>query len=386
MLNDDDELVLESLLLRYLDGRCTAAERATIERNPAWRQRATNLAREEARVQQRFQARAPGAAPPPDEVVAFVAGTLADPRQAQLAQRATTDPQVAAEIALLRALGPNPLLPPETVPSLADPHPQAARPDARMLHPAHQPPTSHPHWWRALWHGRLVVAAVVAASSLLVLIGFGVSGGLDWARDYLMPDSDPGIVAEVTPRPATPPPATATGVAPAIIAEAPSSRPADAAAPAAETAEAGLGAAETAEAAPSAAETLAWELGVVEAEALGGAPPGSPGAEEAGPAPSGSLHLVRSTNTITLTVTHLPALPPGQVYQLWFLYDDHPDGDHPLRFASMATFTVDPQGGAERQIHPPQPVVVPKHIVITNEPSGGSAHPTGSFILQRVPR
>ncbi len=115
-------------------------------------------------------------------------------------------------------------------------------------------------------------------------------------------------------------------------------------------------------------ETLAWALGVGTAES--GALLGSLGTEEAGPAPLGYLRLTPSTDTIMLTVTHFPVLPPGQVYQLWFLYNDHPDGDHPFRFASIATFTVDPQGAAERQIHLPHLVAPPEGIIITNEPSG----------------
>ncbi|MDQ5853811.1 MAG: anti-sigma factor [Chloroflexota bacterium] len=148
MTNTDDEVALDSLVLRYRDGGCTAAERAHIECNPALLQRTAEIAHVDDTMRQLFRMPVPVEDQlSPEELVAFAMDALDEPRRAQLAQRARSDPLLQAEVDLIRALGPNPLLEPRS----------ASRPAAlrREVMPPVQPrpePPRAPLWrWPLPW-------------------------------------------------------------------------------------------------------------------------------------------------------------------------------------------------------------------------------------------
>lgn len=88
---------------------------------------------------------------------------------------------------------------------------------------------------------------------------------------------------------------------------------------------------------------------------------------------SGVFAVAASANRAQLEVTGLPALPAGQVYQLWLL-----DGDTPI---SVGTFTVDAQGRGRLEFNGLAWSTGYKTVAITAENRGGSPAPTSNILL-----
>jgi anti-sigma-K factor RskA len=76
-----------------------------------------------------------------------------------------------------------------------------------------------------------------------------------------------------------------------------------------------------------------------------------------------------------MAITGLPALPPGRVYQLWFLPKT------PGAARSAATFNVDSGGRAWVVIRVPAPLDDTRALIVTDDPAGSST-PTGSPLLE----
>ncbi len=88
---------------------------------------------------------------------------------------------------------------------------------------------------------------------------------------------------------------------------------------------------------------------------------------------SGVFAVAASSNRAQLEVVGLPALPAGQVYQLWLL-----DGDTPI---SVGTFTVDAQGRGRLEFNGLAWSTDYNTVAITAEDSGGSPAPTSTILL-----
>lgn len=94
---------------------------------------------------------------------------------------------------------------------------------------------------------------------------------------------------------------------------------------------------------------------------------------EAAPLARGRLIPSPDGRGAALVVQGMPAPPPDRVYQLWLI---RPDG----RRDSGGLFTVD-DGHAVLYVHAPTDVRNYAAVGITDEPSGGSASPTGTKML-----
>ena len=88
---------------------------------------------------------------------------------------------------------------------------------------------------------------------------------------------------------------------------------------------------------------------------------------------SGVFAVAAASNRAQLEVVGLPALPAGQVYQLWLL-----DGDTPI---SVGTFTVDAQGRGRLEFNGLAWSTDYNTVAITAESSGGSPAPTSNILL-----
>jgi anti-sigma-K factor RskA len=108
------------------------------------------------------------------------------------------------------------------------------------------------------------------------------------------------------------------------------------------------------------------------------APPELPGMDLRGdrPAPSARGRIVWRARSVELTLTGLPALPPGQVYQLWHV------GPAP-RPVPVALFSVDADGRAQAWATLKYAVEKGDGFAVTREPAGGS--PTCTLPLFVVP-
>jgi hypothetical protein len=94
----------------------------------------------------------------------------------------------------------------------------------------------------------------------------------------------------------------------------------------------------------------------------------------AAPEASGRLYVDAEDAWAGLAVSGLPALPPGRVYQLWFI---RADGQR----VSGGTFRVDGRGEAALIMAAPALVEQVVGISVTEEPAGGSVAPTGRALL-----
>ena len=74
-----------------------------------------------------------------------------------------------------------------------------------------------------------------------------------------------------------------------------------------------------------------------------------------------------------VTVTGLPEVPPGRVYQLWLIPDTTP--------TSAALLEIDPEGRAMAVVTPPEGMTALVPAAVTLEPSGGTASPGGDVYL-----
>jgi hypothetical protein len=75
---------------------------------------------------------------------------------------------------------------------------------------------------------------------------------------------------------------------------------------------------------------------------------------------------------VIFTASNLPPLPPGRVYQLWYVTTPAP--------VSAGLVSPDPSGQS-RNLTPAAGPVQPKAFALTIEPAGGVAAPTGAFYL-----
>ena len=92
-------------------------------------------------------------------------------------------------------------------------------------------------------------------------------------------------------------------------------------------------------------------------------------------APQASAWVVVSADgrSGTLIAQGLPALPPGQQYQLWL----NRNGQR----TSGGVFTVDATGYASKWVYTKIPLADFKQFGVTIEPQGGSPAPTGARVL-----
>ena len=111
---DSDERFVAALVQRYCEASCTPEERAYVEGNVELLVRVALVRRAEAALQRLVAeaARAPITGddrPSPQDLVAYVDGTLDEVRRRFVEQCAQRDPEIEEEIRLLRQLGNNPL-------------------------------------------------------------------------------------------------------------------------------------------------------------------------------------------------------------------------------------------------------------------------------------
>jgi anti-sigma-K factor RskA len=74
------------------------------------------------------------------------------------------------------------------------------------------------------------------------------------------------------------------------------------------------------------------------------------------------------------TAAHLPAAPPGRVYQLWFIA-----GKTPVSAGLLASPNA--QGSLTTTIATPVDLPNPDALAVSIEPAGGSPGPTGDIYL-----
>ena len=91
-------------------------------------------------------------------------------------------------------------------------------------------------------------------------------------------------------------------------------------------------------------------------------------------APAASARLFRSrTAGMVFSASGLPALPPGRIYQLWFIPGSGPVGAALLR--------VDEQGRVTTAVTVPDGVAGQVPAAVTIEPEGGATAPSGEVYL-----
>lgn len=89
--------------------------------------------------------------------------------------------------------------------------------------------------------------------------------------------------------------------------------------------------------------------------------------------------FLSGTRGAVLAASNVPPLPPGQVYQVWFVVPPDPIG---VGFAR-----VDRAGRIFATVDPPRDAGMPLAIAVTLEPEGGGAAPSGDlFLLGRTDR
>ncbi len=94
---------------------------------------------------------------------------------------------------------------------------------------------------------------------------------------------------------------------------------------------------------------------------------------ETAPLASGRLYYMPGDRQAVLVVSGLPALPAGQVYQLWL----H-KGDEQL---SGGAFQIEPDGRGMLVVNSGEPLYSYQDCIITSEPRGGSTIPLGQHYL-----
>ena len=80
---------------------------------------------------------------------------------------------------------------------------------------------------------------------------------------------------------------------------------------------------------------------------------------------------------MVFTASNLPALPAGQVYQVWVVTGPAP--------VSAGLLTPDATGGGSTFYTTPADIAPPTAVAVTNEPAGGVPAPTGQFYLVGTP-
>jgi hypothetical protein len=93
--------------------------------------------------------------------------------------------------------------------------------------------------------------------------------------------------------------------------------------------------------------------------------------QQAAPGASGQVFWSASRGLL-FTAANLPPLPPGRVYQLWYV----------TAAAPVSAALVSPDtAGQSRTIAAPVAAVQPRAFALTIEPAGGVPAPTGAFYL-----
>jgi anti-sigma-K factor RskA len=80
---------------------------------------------------------------------------------------------------------------------------------------------------------------------------------------------------------------------------------------------------------------------------------------------------------MVFTVSNLPPLPPGRVYQVWVVTAQAP--------VSAGLLTPDAQGGGSVYFETPVDIPPPVAVAVTLEPAGGVPAPTGAMYLVGKP-
>ncbi|MCS6881715.1 MAG: anti-sigma factor [Oscillochloridaceae bacterium] len=93
-----------------------------------------------------------------------------------------------------------------------------------------------------------------------------------------------------------------------------------------------------------------------------------------GVAAQGEMYMYPGHSSAVVIFSGLPPLAPGQVYQFWF-------ADETGQVAGE-TFVVDPTGIGYVVVEAPREVNAFREVMITIEPSGGSATPSQNVILE----
>jgi anti-sigma-K factor RskA len=94
-----------------------------------------------------------------------------------------------------------------------------------------------------------------------------------------------------------------------------------------------------------------------------------------GPAPASKARAFMSRHSgVVFVADALPALPPGQVYQLWVV----PQNAAPV---SAGLLRPDPRGHTSLFVPMPANVSVAAALAVTVEPAGGLPAPTGARVL-----
>ena len=91
------------------------------------------------------------------------------------------------------------------------------------------------------------------------------------------------------------------------------------------------------------------------------------------PAASARVFWSRSRGLV-LTASNLPVLPPGRVYQLWFI-----SGRTPVSAGLLSA--PDERGGLTTTVSTPVDIAPPDALAVSLEPAGGVPQPTGSIYL-----
>ena len=80
---------------------------------------------------------------------------------------------------------------------------------------------------------------------------------------------------------------------------------------------------------------------------------------------------------MVFTVSNLPPLPPGRVYQVWVVTSQAP--------VSAGLLTPDASGGGSVYFETPVDILPPTAVAVTLEPAGGVPAPTGAMYLVGKP-
>jgi anti-sigma-K factor RskA len=91
------------------------------------------------------------------------------------------------------------------------------------------------------------------------------------------------------------------------------------------------------------------------------------------PAASARVFWSRS-HGLVLTAANLPVLPPGRVYQLWFISRGTP-------VSAGLLSAPDERGGLTTTISTPADIAAPDAVAVSLEPAGGVPQPTGNIYL-----
>jgi hypothetical protein len=94
--------------------------------------------------------------------------------------------------------------------------------------------------------------------------------------------------------------------------------------------------------------------------------------QAAAPSASARAYWSRSRGLL-MTGDNLPPLPPGRIYQLWFVRGQTP--------VSAGLLQPDAAGALRTVLNTPRDIVDPQVLAVTQEPAGGLPAPSGQMYL-----